>query len=153
MRSFVDQIVVQNADAKAQMLDIWDEARQAGLTEENLVAWIDAMEAELQQSQRLNFIRWDIMNSLVHKNVKCWGSYTAEVQNVRRFIKERLAWMDNKLQYTYVPSAIVELDVDTALPYQVFSLSGQYYGHSLDGLRPGIYVVRQGQSARKMVVR
>ena len=153
MRSFVDQIVIQNADAKAQMLDIWDEARQAGLTEENLVAWIDAMEAELQQSQRLNFIRWDIMNSLVHKNVKCWGSYTAEVQNVRRFIKERLAWMDNKLQYTYVPSAIVEMDVDTALPYQVFSLSGQYYGHSLDGLRPGIYVVRQGQSARKMVVR
>ena len=153
MRSFVDKIVILNAAAKAQMLDIWDEARQSGLTEENLVAWIDEMEAELQQSQRLNFMRWDVMNRLVHQNVKLWGSYTAEVQNVRRFMKERLAWMDKKLQYTYVPNAIVELDVDLSLPYQVFSLSGLYFGHRLDGLRPGIYVVRQGQSARKMVVR
>ena len=153
MRSFVDKIVVLNAAAKAQMLDIWDEARHAGLTEENLVAWIDAMEAELQQSQRLNFMRWDIMNTKVHQNAKLWGSYTAEVQNVRRFMKERLAWMDKKLQYTYVPDAIVGLEVDLAQPYQVFSLSGQYCGHRLDGLRPGIYVVRQGQSARKMVVR
>ena len=153
MRSFVDKIVILNAAAKAQMLDIWDEARQSGLTEENLVAWIDEMEAELQQSQRLNFMRWDVMNRLVHQNVKLWGSYTAEVQNVRRFMKERLAWMDKKLQYTYVPNAIVELDVDLSLPYQVFSLSGLYCGHRLDGLRPGIYVVRQGQSARKMVVR
>ena len=153
MRSFVDKIVILNAAAKAQMLDIWDEARQSGLTEENLVAWIDEMEAELQQSQRLNFMRWDVMNRLVHQNVKLWGSYTAEVQNVRRFMKERLAWMDKKLQYTYVPNAIVELDVDLSLPYQVFSLSGLYCGHRLDGLRPGVYVVRQGQSARKMVVR
>ena len=153
MRSFVDKIVVLNADAKAQMFNIWDEARQAGLTEENLVAYIDAMESELQQSQRLNFLRWDIMNTKVHQNPKLWGSYTAEVQNVRRFMKERLAWMDRKLNYTYVPNAIVERDIDLALPYQVFSLSGQYYGHSLDGLRPGVYVVRQGQSARKMVVR
>ena len=153
MRSFVDKIVVLNAAAKAQMLNIWDEARQAGLTEENLVGYIDAMEAELQQSQRLNFMRWDIMNTKVHQNAKIWGSFTAEVQNVRRFMKERLAWMDRKLQYTYVPNAIIELDVDLAQPYQVYSPSGQYFGHSLDGLRPGIYVVRQGQSARKMVVR
>ena len=153
MRSFVDVIVVLNSAAKAQMLNIWDEARQAGLTEENLVAWIDAMEAELQQSQRLNFMRWDIMNSYVHMNPKLWGSYTAEVQNVRRFMKERLAWMDNKLNYTYVPNAIIDVNVNLDHPYQVFSLSGQYYGHSLEGLRPGIYVVRQGQITRKIVVR
>ena len=153
MRSFVDVIVVLNSAAKSQMLNIWDEARQAGLTEENLVAWIDAMEAELQQSQRLNFMRWDIMNSYVHMNPKLWGSYTAEVQNVRRFMKERLAWMDNKLNYTYVPNAIIDVNVNLDHPYQVYSLSGQYYGHSLEGLRPGIYVVRQGQITRKIVVR
>lgn len=153
MRSFVDKIVVLNAATRAQMLDIWDEARQAGLTEENLLAWIDAMEAELQQSQRLNFMRWDIMNTFVHQNAKLWGSFTAEVQNVRRFMKERLVWMDRKLNYTYIPNAIVNLDVDMTQPYQVFCLSGQFYGYSIDGLRPGIYVVRQGQGTRKIVVR
>ena len=35
MKTFVDNIVVKNAEARAQMLNIWDEARQAGLTEDN----------------------------------------------------------------------------------------------------------------------
>ena len=34
MRSFVTNIVVNNSTAKAQLLSIWDEVRQAGLTEE-----------------------------------------------------------------------------------------------------------------------
>ena len=153
MRSLVDKVVVINAEAREMMLNIWDEARHSGLTEQDLVAWIDAMEAELEQSQRLNFMRWNIMNTYVHQNAKIWGSFTAEVQNVRRFMKERLAWMDNKLKYTYVPDGIAGVSVDLDRPCQVFSLSGQYCGESLDGLRPGIYVVRQGQAARKIVVR
>ena len=84
-------------------------------------------------------------------NPKAWGSYQAEVQNVRRFMKERLAWMDRKLGYTYVPSGIEEVDVDLSLPYEVYTLSGQACGSALDGLRPGIYIVRQGQSARKIM--
>ena len=152
MKSFVDNIVVNNAKAKTQLYNIWDEARQGGLTEENLVAYIDQMEENLAQSQRLNFTRWNIMNTKVHQNPKLWGSFTAEVQNVRRFMKERLAWMDKKLKYTYVPSAILDVNVDLAQPYQVFTLSGQPCGTSLDGLRPGIYIVRQGMTSKKIIV-
>ena len=153
MKTFVDNIVVKHAASKTQLLNIWDEARQNGLTEEYLVDLVDSYEAELDRSQRLNFMRWPILNSLVHQNAKIWGSYQAEVQNVRRFMKERLAWMDKKLQYTYVPNAIVDVSVDFAQPYQVFSLSGQPCGNALEGLRPGIYVVRQGKTTKKVVVR
>ena len=153
MKTFVDNIVVNNADAKKLMLSIWDEARQAGLTEENLVAFIDQMEAELDQSQKLNFMRWKIMNTKVHQNPKLWGSYEAEVQNVRRFMKERLAWMDKKLGYTYVPTAIADRaessltsNPSSLTSIRVFTLSGQPCGTSLDGLRPGIYVVRDRKS-------
>ena len=151
MRTFVDNIVVKNAPAKAQMLEIWDEARQSGLTEENLVAYIDSLEAALEQSQRLNFLRWKIMNTKVHQNPKLWGSYTAEVQNVRRFMKERLAWMDKKLKYTYIPNGIADISLDYNQPYQVYSLSGRLCGTSLDGLRPGIYMVRQGATTKKIM--
>ena len=153
MKTFVDNIVVRNADAKKQMLQIWDEVRQAGLTEENLVVFIDQMEADLNQSQRLNFMRWNIMNTYVHQNPMLWGSYQAEVQNVRRFMKERLAWMDNKLQYTYVPNGILDVSVDWEKPYQVFTLSGQPCSDTLKGLCPGIYVVLQGTAAKKVVVK
>jgi len=153
MKSFVNKIVINNAAAKAQMLDIWDEARQGGLTEKNLVAYIDSMETALQESQRLNFIRWPIMNQYVHQNAHLWGSYQAEVENVRSFMKERLVWMDNRLNYTYVDNGIADVSIDLTQPYHVYGLSGQPYGDALEGLRPGIYVVRQGDTAKKVIVR
>lgn len=153
MKSFVNKIVINNAAAKAQMLDIWDEARQGGLTEKDLVAYIDSMETALQESQRLNFIRWPIMNQYVHQNAHLWGSYQAEVENVRSFMKERLVWMDNRLNYTYVDNGIADVSIDLTQPYHVYGLSGQPYGDALEGLRPGIYVVRQGDTAKKVIVR
>ena len=35
----------------------------------------------------------------------------------------------------------------------VFSVEGKYMGHSLQGLTPGVYVLRTGNKARKVVVK
>lgn len=153
MRSFADNIVVRDEAARAQLLEIWDEARQNGLTEENLVAFIDSMEHELALSQQLNFQRWPIMNTYVHQNPRIWGSYQAEVENVRTFVKERIKWMDKKLNYVYTPNAIAGMRIDYSLPYQVFDLQGRACGDQLNGLPAGIYIVRQGQAKRKVAVR
>ena len=149
MKSFVDNIVVHSATAKAQLLELWDQARRGGLTEENMLAYIDALEEELQQSQRLNFLRWPIMNKKVHMNPKTWGSYAAEVQNVRRFMKERIAWMDKKLGYN--SNGITIATLDYSHPYTVWTVSGQPCGTDLTLLAPGIYIVRQGQTTQKVV--
>ena len=153
MKTFVDNIVVKDADAKQQLLQIWDEARRGGLTEENMTAFIDAKEQELQQSQHLNFLRWPILSKKVHQNYQALGSYDKEVDVVRQYMKERIAWMDNKLGYTYQPSGISEVHFDSAAPMQVYTLSGRFCGQRLEGLPAGIYVVRQGQLTRKVVVR
>ena len=153
MKTFVDNIVINDANAKKQMLEIWDEARQSGLNEENLLPFIDRWAAELDQSQQLNFLRWPIMNQLVQKNFKIWGSYQAEVDNVKDFLKERFAWMDKKLGYTYKPNGILALPLDKSQPYQVFSLSGQFCGNSIESLSPGIYFLRQESATQKIIVR
>ena len=153
MRNFVDNIVVRDANAKQQLLKIWDEARRGGLTEENIMAFVDAKEQELQQSQRLNFLRWPILNKKVHQNYQALGSYEKEVQVVRQYMKERIVWMDNKLGYTYEPNGICEVHFDSSKPLQVYTLSGRFCGHSLEHLPAGIYVVRQGQQTRKITVR
>ena len=152
MKTFVDNIVVNNANARSRMLQIWDEARQGGLTEENLVAYLDSLEESLQQSQQLNFMRWPIMNQKVHQNPRTWGSYTAEVQNARRFMVERLAWMDKKLNYTYVPNAIATRTDDGMQPTLVYNLKGMLVGNDLDLLPAGIYLVKQGRTVRKVQV-
>ena len=153
MKTFVDNIVVSNNAAKQQLLQIWDEVRQAGLTETNVVSFIDDWEQQLQQSQRLNFLRWPILSQRVHQNPQALGSYAKEVDVVRQYMKERIAWMDKKLGYTYEPSGIQETRLDMSKPLQIFTLSGQPCGQSLQNLSPGIYVVKQGQQTRKIVIR
>lgn len=153
MKNFVDNVIFLIRSTQQELVDIWDKTRHSGLTEENLVDWIDQMEAKLAASQKLNFMRWPIMNTGVHMNPRIWGSYAAEVDNVRSFMKERLAWMDRRLDYTYVPSGISEVEINLNQPYEVFTLAGQACGRSLDGLRAGIYIVKQGQSSKKIVKR
>ena len=152
MRSFVDRIVISNAQAKARLLELWDEARQSGLNQESLVEYVDSLEAELQQSQELNFKRWPIMNSRVHQNPRTWGNYAQEVQNVRRFISERVEWMDKRLNYTFIPSGISYAHVNLDQPYRVYTVSGRYCGNSLEGQVHGVYIVKQGNAVQKIIL-
>ena len=160
MRNFVDRIVISDASARARLVDIWDEARQNGLSKESLVACVDSLEKELAQSQELNFLRWPIMRTKVHQNPKIWGNYTKEVQNVRRFIGERIDWMDKRLGYTFTPNDIAEVSlddkssptapIDFTKPYEVFTLSGMPCGNNLERLTHGIYILKQGGKRLKI---
>ncbi len=152
MRSFVDRIVISNAKAKTLLVELWDEARQGGLSQESLVEYVDSMEAELQQSQELNFKRWPIMNNWVHQNPHIWGSYAQEVQNVRRFISERVEWMDKRLNYTFIPSGISYAHVNLDQPYRVYTVSGRYCGNTLEGQVHGVYIVKQGNAVQKIIL-
>ena len=159
MRSFVDRIVIYTPSTQDQLLAIWDEARHNGIDEDHLVAFVDSMEEELQHSQQLNFLRWPIMNRYVHQNPRIWGSYEAEVGNVRDFISKRIEWMDDRLGYTYVPQSISTIsdfdpdDIDLSRPYRVYSLSGQTIGADLQALPTGFYIVRQGPLVKKIQIR
>jgi len=73
------------------------------ITEEALVKVIDDYAAELETSQKLNFMRWNILNSKVHQNPATYGSYAGEVENVRKYVRERINWMDKKLAYIPKP--------------------------------------------------
>ena len=139
MKTFVDRIVVNDASARTQLSEIWAEVRNNGLTEESMTDYIDQMEQTLQQSQQLNFQRWPIMNQKVHQNPRTWGSYAAEVQNVRRYMKERIAWMDQKLNY--FSSSISPSRMTPQQPSTVYTLDGRSCGTNLENLPAGIYII------------
>lgn len=119
LKTLVDKIVVYNAKAKKQLRELWADTRRAGFTEESMLAYINEQAELLNQSQQLNFLRWPIMNEYVHQNPRVWGSYEAEVNNVRNFMKERIHWMDTKLQFdttTLPPVEAVEPVECTSAP-------------------------------------
>ncbi len=155
--------IINDKTTKAQLIDIWDEARHNGIDEESLLAFIDNMSEQLQESQKLNFTRWPILNQSVHQNPRVYGSYQGEVNNVKNYLKERITWIDNKLGYTFVPrepepdpnintDGISAHHVNWKAPYNVYSMSGQCVGNDLNVLSSGVYVVRQGKTARKIII-
>ena len=99
-KSIVDRIIVTDTRSTTELRDLWAGVRYFnGINTEELQAYVDSMAGELMESQALNFIRWPIMNKKVHQNPKLWGSYQAEVKNVRDYLARRITWMDKKLKY------------------------------------------------------
>ncbi len=100
VRFFVNRLLTDNELYK-EIRTTYAYYRDKGIiNEEELLAVIDKYAEEIEESQQLNFMRWPIMNSWVHMNPKIHGSYEAEVENVRNYIRERIQWMDKKLAYT-----------------------------------------------------
>lgn len=91
-RMFSDQVL------RDSMAVMWNNARaERGITAESLDAYIDSTANELMQSQRLNFIRWPILDKLIQINHRAGGSYEVEVGWLKEYIDERIPWLDNAI--------------------------------------------------------
>lgn len=152
MRNFVNQIVVSDEAAKARMTEIWSKARENGLDEDNFISYIDAQADSLEQSQQLNFTRWKIMNSFVHQNPRLYYSYEGEVNHVRDYVKARIKWMDNKLGYVHSVSNVETVEIEYAQPYRIYTVTGISVSGTIEGLSNGIYIVRQGNKVKKILI-
>lgn len=68
---------------------------QKAITDDSLLKVVDDYSDMLHESQRLNFMRWNLLNG---------NSYDNMVWLVKDYINKRIAWMDNKL--AYIPESI-----------------------------------------------
>ncbi len=163
----VSRIMVVDVESVAEARTLWANVRYfGGITEEGLQAYVDSLAEVLSESQRLNFIRWPIMNTKVHQNPIIWGSYKAEVQNVKDYLSRRIAWMDKKLKYDAqaFEDALSDKHIDLkpeihiwgrriyisgipgGTPYDVFSMQGAHEAQGTSGsegplLCPGLHIV------------
>lgn len=95
MQQFVTRIVRMDPVAKARLKEMWNDLRDSGvITPESLVQYVNDTEQYLDQSQKLNFTRWNNLNFDVNMNYQHLGSYPAEVDVVRKFINRRVTDLD-----------------------------------------------------------
>lgn len=152
MKSFVDRILLLDPNTLLEVKKIWGEARENGLNEEYLCAWIDSMSIEMDRSQQLNFMRWNILNSKEHMNPVARGSYANEVAYLKEYIAKRVEWMDEKLGYIYTSVEDIVL-YDTY--YRVWDILGRqiYQGESLPVLDRGVYIIQHNGTVKtKMII-
>ena len=93
VREMTTNIIKKDPQAKQMFADIWHQAYEVG-TLKKLPEYLEETYLLLQESQELNFKRWDILNSKVHMNFQALGSYEAEVNFLKKSIEERLVKFD-----------------------------------------------------------
>lgn len=93
VRDMTRRIVKEDPEAKKLLAQYWNQALEEGDLK-TLPEYLDQTYVLLQESQELNFKRWDILNSQVHMNFQALGTYEAEVNFLKNCLKERLVKFD-----------------------------------------------------------
>jgi hypothetical protein len=174
MKNFVNRIIKNDKQTANDISRLWSLARNdQDLTPESLIALVDETAKEIDQSQKLNFMRWPILNQCVHQNPRAAGSYEGEVQYVKDYIAQRFEQLDKPALMNYNPAltsvAINEyapqlhvkvingnIVLDGISKFDVWNISGSLVYSGVEPtptLSPGIYIVRSNSTVSKIVVR
>lgn len=133
----------------------WQQVRDNGLNCSSLEALVDSLADELEQAQRLNFLRWPILSEKVHMNPVALGSYESEVDRLKQFLSMRLGWMDKKQNYSSthdISTTIVQ--VKEAGGYTIYDVQGHliYVGDAMPDLSEGFYIILHGGRTYRQVI-
>ena len=93
VRDITRRIVKEDPEAKNLLAQYWNQALEEGDLK-TLPEYLDQTYVLLQESQELNFKRWDILDSQVHMNFQALGTYESEVNFLKNCLKERLVKFD-----------------------------------------------------------
>jgi hypothetical protein len=75
----------------------WQSLRSTVLREDSLDQRLDANARQLQESQARNYTAWPILGAYVWPEPFVFATYQEEVDYVKRWLHDRLSWMDNNL--------------------------------------------------------
>ena len=98
-REFVNR-VLSDPYAVEALSSIWADMRNSKVfSPESLCAYVDSLGLVNDDSQRLNFTRWDNLGERLTLQQFAPGTYEAELDIVKNYLRERIKWIDDKLGY------------------------------------------------------
>jgi hypothetical protein len=86
----------QDPEFNQRLVDRWAQLRSDTITPEKLLARIDAIRNELHEAQTRNFRRWPVLGRQIKPNDYVGPTYDAEVNWMKIWAKDRIAWMDQQ---------------------------------------------------------
>lgn len=87
----------QDPEFMQRCVDRWGQLRANEFSTDRILKRVDEMASQLNEAQARNFKRWDILGERVHANAYVGRTYRDEVNFLKRFIKDRIAWMDSQM--------------------------------------------------------
>lgn len=123
----------EDADFGQRYVDRWAQWRTNVFKDANLLRRVDELTAALKEPAARNFERWPILGVAVEPNYFVGKSYDEEIQNLKSWMTNRLAWIDAQ----FVPPPVMS-SLPVTAPTNTLSFiapTGQVY-FTLDGSDP-----------------
>ncbi|MFN8354049.1 MAG: CotH kinase family protein [Spirosomataceae bacterium] len=76
----------------------WQDLRKGAFQTDKIIAIVDSAATNLNEAQVRNFQRWNILGQYVWPNYFVGKSYLEEVNWLKDWIRQRLAWLDEQYQ-------------------------------------------------------
>lgn len=87
-----------DSDFSQATVDRWKELRLGTLKNENIMGIIDSLATLLEAPQERNFEKWPVLGEQVWPNAFVGRSFDAEISELRRWLGNRLWWMDSHME-------------------------------------------------------
>ena len=92
--------ILSNENTIQKIKEIWKKYSENIITKDILIKYINDESKNIYQSQKLNFMRWNVLNTLVLINPVVRGSFEAEVDYLKEFIQKRFDITDETVKNT-----------------------------------------------------
>lgn len=76
----------------------WQELREEEWSDARLLGRIDSLELLLEEGQERNFERWAVLGEYIWPNLFVGESYEAEVNYLRGWLIDRIAWIEGEME-------------------------------------------------------
>ena len=86
--------LLSNDSLLKKIQKLWIKVTTSGFTKEAMIKFINEQVELLNESQKLNFIRWNILNQKQFLQPVARGSYEAEIDYLKEFIEKRFTTFD-----------------------------------------------------------
>lgn len=93
-----------------KLKEVWSNYNVKKVTKSVLIDFVDETINKINESQKLNFIRWDILNTRVLLNPVVRGSFEAEVEYLKYFIDKRYDIVDEIVNNASFESITAEVE-------------------------------------------
>ena len=82
-------LILSNDKVLQKVKETWREITNTVFTKEIILSFLNEQIEYIYESQKLNFIKWDILNIKQFMEPVCRGSYQAEVDYLKEFVEKR----------------------------------------------------------------
>ena len=89
--------------------DVWQEMTNTVFTKEVIRDFIDEKVEEINESQKLNYMRWDVLSKKQFMEAVLRGSFEAEVDYLKEFVEDRFDVFGNIVDTATVESVLEEV--------------------------------------------